>query len=91
MKITVPPFIMLVVEGVTESIVGDAIADTGTATTRINSKTIVQIRDNILALIKICMKTGPEILFIFIMALRIEHDKHFELMCIGKKLLALRF
>jgi len=39
-------------------------ADVGTATTRTNSITIAQIRDNALELTKFCMKTGPEILFI---------------------------
>ncbi|MDO9034955.1 MAG: hypothetical protein Q7U51_07110 [Methanoregula sp.] len=65
--ITVPPFTILVVEGVTESTVMDATsADAGTATTRINNTTIAQIRDIDLTLTKHCMRTGPEIFFIFI-------------------------
>jgi len=81
---TFPPFTMLVVEGVTESIVGGVIADAGTATTRINNTTIAQIRDIDLTLTKLCMRTGPEIFFIFIMSLGTEHDKHFQLMHFGK-------
>jgi hypothetical protein len=81
---TFPPLTTVVVEGVIESIVGDAIADAGTATTRINNTTIAQIRDIDLTLTKLCMRTGPEIFFIFILSLGIEHDKHFQLMHIGK-------